>query len=264
MRPTFSPKRPLWLCIVLCLIAPIHISAHETLTALLACDTLSDLSSSVKKDMGSLKTLLKTVSHYTGIHVKTEELTGDGLSANSVWEWVARVKKSPPEIVLIYYSGHGYRTDATSSSWPLLFFSKNRESLDSQTLWNDLRGTGPRLVIILLDCCNCPPLQTSLGTQRICHRTRHVDKKRPGLKTLFLKTQGSVVAVGASPGESAFALDTGSLFTTSLAQAIRSSTRTKNISWSTIFEQTAVLCGHMQRPLCLVQTSPWVLKSCRR
>ena len=163
--------------------------------------------------------------------------------------------------VLIYYSGHGYRTLTTSPSWPLLYFSSKGESLDSQTLWNNLYGSGPRLVIVLLDCCNRTSLQASPCFQGMIRGVGWDNKNHPGFKTLFLKTQGTVIAAGASPGEAAFAFDNGSLFTNSLTQTIRSSSGSKDVSWDTVFTRTSTLCAHMQRPICLIQTTSWLPKS---
>jgi hypothetical protein len=246
---------------ILFLFPPIHAVSHEILTALLAGDTLSDLESSVKRDMANVKTLLSDIRKYTGTRVKTEELSDKNLTVDNVREWIAGVKKSQPQIALIYYSGHGYRTSSTPSSWPLLFFSKTHESLNSERLLNELKETGARLVIILLDCCNSPSFQTPFGFLGTTKGIELENKKYPGFKTLFLQTKGTVIGVGASPGEPAYAFHNGSLFTTSLIKTIRSSTTAKTVSWNTILEHTAHLCSRMQRPLCLVQTADLSQKS---
>lgn len=241
--------------------APICATSHQTLTALLACDTLSDLESSVKKDMANVKILLNEINKYTGIRVKTVELSDKKLTIDSVREWIDDVKQSQSQIALFYYSGHGYRTASTSSSWPLLFFSQKKESLNSERIWNELKDTGPRLIIIILDCCNSQSFRIPFGFLGTPKGNEPVDKKHPGFKTLFLQTQGSVIGVGASPGESAYAFHSGGLFTTSLIRTLHSSTGNKTISWNAILEHTATLCSKMQRPLCIVQTTDLTSKS---
>lgn len=240
--------------------AHLQAQTHETLFALIAGDTLSNLCGPIKRDMTNFRVLLNDVSRYTGVQVKVVELSGSDLTADGIQGWLADVKKSQPEIVLIYYSGHGYRTLTTSPSWPLLYFSSKGESLDSQTLWNGLNEAKARLVIVVLDCCNRPSLQASLCFQGMIKGVGWDNKNHPGFKTLFLKTQGSVIAAGASPGEAAFAFDNGSLFTNSLTQTIRSSTGSKDVSWDAIFTRTSTLCAHMQRPICLIQTTSWLPK----
>ena len=241
----------------------IHAASHQTLTALLACDTLSDLESSVKRDMANVKVLLSEIEKYTGIRVKTVELSNKKLTIDGVREWIEGVKQSQSQIALFYYSGHGYRTASTSSSWPLLFFSQKKESLNSERIWNELKETGPRLIIIILDCCNSQSFRIPFGFLGVPKKNETVDKRHPGFKTLFLQTQGSVIGVGASPGESAYAFHNGSLFTTSLVKTLHASTGNKTISWNAIFEHTAILCSQMQRPLCIVQTTDFAPKSNR-
>ena len=240
--------------------APLLGQPHETLSALLACDTLSDLDGPIKKDAANLKILLREITRYTGLRVDQVELFGNDLSADSVQFWLENVKKSSPEIVLIYYSGHGYRTALSPTSWPYLFFSVHEETLDPQTLWNDLSGAGPRLVIVLLDCCNRISTRAGPTFSVMKKGAGWENKNRPGFKTLFLRTQGTVIATGASPGEPAFALDNGSLFTTSFTQTIRALTSNKNVSWRAVFDRTISLCSYMQRPVCSVQTTAWVPK----
>ena len=246
---------------VLLFFAPLSAQPSNTLSALLACDTVSDLGSPIKKDRANIKILINEISRYTGIRVKSVELSDDNLTAEGIQGWLADVKKSHPDIVLFYFSGHGYRTASTSTSWPILFLSKLEEDLDSQTLWNDLNETGPRLLIVLLDCCNRRSCFAGFDFPLAAKNLVWESKRHPGFKTLFLRTQGSVLAVGAAPGESAYALENGSLFTASLTQTIRTATTTKKTSWNAILAHTESLCSHMQHPVSLVQTSAWVPKN---
>ena len=262
-RSLATVTRLLRLVLVLSLATPIYASSHQSLTALLACDTLSDLESSVKRDMANVKILLNDINKYTGIRVKTVELSDKKLTITSVREWIEEVKRSQPQVALFYYSGHGYRTASTSSSWPLLFFSQKKESLNSERIWNELKETGPRLIIILLDCCNSQSFRIPFGFLGLPKGAEPIGKRRPGFKTLFLQTQGTVVGVGASPGESAYAFHNGGLFTTSLIKTLHSSTGDKSVSWNAVLQHTANLCSQMQSPLCIVQTTDLALKSHR-
>ena len=175
-----------------------------------------------------------------------------------VQNWIADVNESHPDVILFYFSGHGYRTVSTLEPWPILFFSKTDEDLDSLTLWNSLKDLKPRLLIVLLDCCNRRSTFADLGLRQAAKNLVWETKRHPGFKTLFLRTQGTILAIGAAPGEAAYALENGSLFTASLTQTMRSSTTAKKTSWNAILAHTASLCSRLQHPASFIQTSEWL------
>ena len=238
--------------------SPLSAQPQNTLAALLACDTESDLGNPIKKDLANIRILMREISRYTGIQVKTAELSDANLSIESVQKWVADVNESHPDVVLFYFSGHGYRTASTLEPWPILFFSKPDEDLDSLTLWNNLKDLKPRLLIVLLDCCNRRSTFADLGLRQAAKNLVWETKRHPGFKTLFLRTQGTILAIGAAPGEAAYALENGSLFTASLTQTMRSSTTAKKTSWNAILAHTASLCSRLQHPASFIQTSEWI------
>ncbi len=230
-----------WLLVFLC--AWPALLAGESFHALIACDTDLELETSAKQDISHVRTALREISLQTGLHLSMHFLSGNRLSANSIHSWIKKLEHKPPNVVLFYYSGHGFRSEIIHSPWPCLFLPKKVESVPSEPIYQRLYAIGSRLVIIILDCCNTP--------LAFKHPRRAVREKSPlpGLKTLFLYTKGMIIAAGSSPGESAFALPDGSLFTNSWLHALRSHTASDDISWKEIFDATYVLCSPMQRPI---------------
>lgn len=252
-----------WLCVLLFFSGLTVQLLGESFQALIACDTYSELRPSTKKDIEHMRTVLREISVSTNLRLSMRFLYGDTLSADAVHSWVKSMEKSSPDVILFYYSGHGYRTDCCRSPWPYLFFPKSIESFPSDSLYTRLQAIGSRLVIIILDCCNNSltpkfPVIGSLAKAK-GRTTTHL----PGLKTLFLKNRGVIIAAGSSPGEAAFALPNGSLFTNSWLQALRSSATAEDVSWKTIFDSTSVLCSPMQRPIASMEVET-AEKSCKK
>ncbi len=253
-----------WYCVFFFFLAPFTELFGESLHALIACDTRSNIRTSTRKDIAHLRTSLREISIQTGLHLSMRFLYGDNLSTEKVQAWISSVKKKPPDIVLFYYSGHGFRTRASTTPWPSLYFPKKLENISSETVYNDLRTLPSRLVIIILDCCNTvmkgpPSLMAALAPDR-----GHQRASLPGLKTLFIRTEGIIIAAGSSPGESAFAQDDGSIFTNSLIQALSTEAKNEEVSWKNIFDRVSMICSPRQRPISFLQVTPIAHKSARK
>ena len=243
-----------WLLFFSILLCPFRIFSEQRLHALIACDTHSDLRSSTKKDLAHLKTTLRKISMYTGLRLKMHVLIGNALTADNVNLWTKGIEKALPDVVVFYYSGHGCASQETL--WPCLVFPRKRERFPSEALYKRLHSLRSRLVIILLDCCNNSVPSPIQGFVQRAKNASPCKTHLPGLKTLFLKTQGIIIAAGSAPGEEAFTVANGSLFTNSFVNALTSAPTKEQVSWKTIFERTAEACFPTQRPLFVLNVSP--------
>ena len=234
---------------------------YESLRALIACDTISNLKTASEKDLATIKTALQKISHSCNLHLKTEVLSDRSLSTENILSWIKTIEKSPESVVFFYYSGHGFRNQEMQTSLPYLFFPGRQESFSPDLLFRRLAATKSHLVIIILDCCNSLS-RINIPMQRVFSKSESpFSPTFPGIKTLFIKNQGHIVAIGSSPGESAFAYDSGSLFTNSFVQSLFHESQSEEASWARIFERTAALCSPTQRPLSFLNISPVVQKS---
>jgi hypothetical protein len=227
--------------------------SEESIHALLACDTFSDLRSSTKKDIAHLKTALREIAAHTGLRLSTHMLYGDTLTSKNVYAWAKKAQTLRADVLVFYYSGHGLRSH---SQWPMLMFPSRKESFPSEKLYENLKTLHSRLIIILLDCCNNSPPSAYPPIFLATPKQAQVQKKHlPGLKPLFLKTQGIIMAVGASPGEAAYAFDNGSVFTNSFIKALKKKALIKHITWKGIFDEALHICSPMQTPVSYLQIS---------
>ena len=224
----------------------------EPLYALLACDTQSNLRSSILSNKAHMLDLLKTISVQAGLELHTTVLMGCDLTEAAIFDWIHEVQKSPRGVALFSYSGHGYRTQACVGSIPFLYFSKGRRTFRTDCFIREFEASGQRLAIMLLDCCN--------NANRLFQLEKfppgRVAENLPGMKTLFLETEGTITFVGASPGGSSwYYYGTGGLFTSSFIWSILDETRVKEASWQKLFEQARRRCAPQQKPVCLLNIS---------
>jgi hypothetical protein len=245
-----------WYLFLSLLFAPLSAYSEQSIKALIACDTLSELKFSTRRDFIHVRSILREVSVQTGLRLNINSLLGPSLSSENVQSWVQSVEREAPDVVFFYYSGHGSRSESATIPWPCLFFPQAFERFRSADLCARLRTLRSRLVIVILDCCNTPT--TSLPPTLPDLIPKGIQRKipLPGLTSLFLDTQGIIIAAGATPGEDSFALENGGLFTNSLIQAIHVESSATNVSWDSIFNLTSLLCSPTQRPFSSLQISP--------
>jgi hypothetical protein len=174
----------LYLAFVFCF-GPFFGHGEETLRALFACDTISDIRTSTKHDVSNLKRALHTIAKQTNLSLKIDTLDGDDLTINHLHATIKSYTNKKTEVILFYYSGHGYRTDDMKGLWPRMFFPAKKETILTEEIISRLQSLGARLIIILLDCCNNPAVFKS-GTEPLHQKMAEPIKNLPGLKTLFL------------------------------------------------------------------------------
>ncbi len=254
------------------LLFPITLFPNDSLHAILAYDTASDLQSPVQKDVKQISTFLKKLVKATKMKLSIQTFKGSELCVDSIQ---SSVPKNHHDVLFFYYSGHGYQGQAI---WPSLYFSSKKELLPTETIRSLLESLHPRLVILLLDCCNntslfpTTPLQpkqtstplslkthtpySSLKTERGKQDERNkgqLEVKGPGLAPLFQRAKGTIMATGAQPGFLSYAGTDGSLFTLAFLGAIRNLASERSPSWENVFDQTTLLCQPYQHPLSHIQ-----------
>jgi hypothetical protein len=231
-----------------------HNAFGEWCRALLACDTMSELKVASRQDLSHIKTTLHEAALSSGLKLKTEVLSDRSLISENVLAWIQSIEEAPGGVVVFYYSGHGYLTPG--SSLPFLSFPSHHQSFRPEEILQRLTATSSRLIIIILDCCcTVRPLHNVKGM--LVAKSSHPQVfVLPGFKTILAQCRGSIVVVGASPGQPAFAYESGSLFTNSLIQALYSECAFPDVSWQKIFDRTTALCAPTQKPLVSLNISP--------
>ena len=191
---------------------------------MLGDDKSSDIKVSVNRDLTNFE---KSFSYFTKIsHIKLKAYTltsqKGNLKVEKINEWIDKTQIQQQDVVIIYYSGHGFRTTKSPTVIPfggLSGFKKVRgKILDFPELVTQLIKKKADLSIVLLDCCNnyypekrkhSAPTSNDTVEEEEFHTSFSLDeiKKKYVAKQIaqgfleLLNKKGVVIACAASPGE---------------------------------------------------------------
>ncbi|HRI22566.1 MAG TPA: caspase family protein, partial [Panacibacter sp.] len=135
---------------------------------------------------------------------------------------IQAIQPNPNDIVIFYYSGHGF-TRNDKYTYPYMALTSksfdgidNSNSLNIQEVYNQLNAKGARLTLVLSDCCNSDPNATNAEFGDVAAtRTSGLKWNLDNCKALFLtQKRTSILMTAASRGElSAGTGNLGGIFT---------------------------------------------------
>ena len=151
------------------------------------------------------------LSKYLGIRIIIDSVSGNNYSKKNVEEGIKKLKPAPNDIVVFYYSGHGYRNPKNKSRFPSIDLrSKPSESHLTQSLaiediYMAIKKKGAGTTLVLSDCCNNDVTETNIiGAKPMKTKSSGVQWSEDNVRQLFLnKTPISVLATSADTGQKA-------------------------------------------------------------
>lgn len=193
-----------------------------------------------KAVMNELNSIVKAL----GIEHSIQNITGKKMfDKEYVASRINAINPGPDDIVLFWYSGHGFRWDNQKDQYPCFAMADEDDDLETHYIaasdvYNTIVGKGARLNLVFADCCN-----SKIGANKprgagntVSSRSSSASLDR--LKDLFLHSEGSTLVAAAKPGEYASAIsDYGSALTQAVLASLRSevsSDRKDETSWTRI------------------------------
>jgi hypothetical protein len=237
-------------------ITPISLSAKERASAkqfhvLLAADTTSDVGKSARQDLKHMKKELAIIAKTTGMTLNIKELYNHKLTYKKLNNWILNKKFGKNDVVLLYYTGHGLRTEKSKSIWPAIYLPQKKEIIELNDLYQKLTKRSAALYIVFADCCNNNKKERRLLPKSICFLKEKQPSFNPSnlaYKKLFLETRGVIIASGSTPGKRAWCSEKGSIFTNSFLYALRYEFNHQDPQWGRILKNTKKICHHFQKP----------------
>jgi hypothetical protein len=199
-----------------------------------------------------IKSLFSDAAATCNINFKSIEVMGADYSKANVIKTIADFNPGPNDIVIFYYSGHGYRYDDQTSDWPRMCLSntyQTKEELHAASLsldddvYKPLAAKNPHLLLVIGECCN-----TSVGTTPSM-KDPNVQMVQGGyimdpnaVKSLF-KQSGKLLLATSKPYESTWYYQTiGGCFGNNFVSAISKETNFTNtnssVNWKSIFDNS--------------------------
>lgn len=116
-----------------------------------------------KKDFTDINTTFSTLAANLGLKLISTKIMGNDFNKKNVDLAIADLKKekpSPIDIVIFYYSGHGFRYSNDTSLYPRMSLRTDpnqdidKNNLSVEDIYKQILKLGARVNIILADCCN--------------------------------------------------------------------------------------------------------------
>ena len=205
---------------------------------LIAADTLDkEIGSACSKDMERTVETFTGLANFLGIKIFAKTISGAAYSKKNVQAAINNLKPSADDIVVFYYSGHGFRTPENLRRFPNLklknfrndrrnfrdsisWIKKDRQdnitySLNIEDIFNLIKTKKARFNLVLSDCCNNDIFSTNaIGSKPLKTKGSGVEWNEDNIRALFLnKNPMSILATAAQSGQKASSNnDFGSFF----------------------------------------------------
>jgi hypothetical protein len=198
----------------------------QKMHAILIGDTKDgSIGAGITENLKNMNSFLQSVETVGQISISKTEIKDDKFNCKSITQTIEQLNLEPTDVVLFYYSGHGFRRDSTQTKFPE-FDCRRTSDPDRAELAgivNDLvQSKKPKFVVALADTCN--KLSTaSIAAPAAAAFASPADRKA-AFQRLFLGYSGTLMMSGAVPGEYSWYLVSGSslggFFTNQLLRTI--------------------------------------------
>ena len=233
------------------------------------------IGASCKNDMNRALLLFNTISEVLGLDeepiIKT--ISGDKYSLKAVENEIKKLDPDPNDIVVFYYSGHGFRKDEDKRPYPYIDLRSKTDTARKSYLVNskniediqtEIIKKGARFNLVISDCCNSLVTETNKTGDPISEtKDAGLDFSEDNCKTLFLNpTPQSILITAAKEKQLATSNNTfGGFFSYFFKAAVEDhlSPLKKNITWQQIIDQaSAKTTEKAQRTYC---SKPYIRKN---
>ncbi|CDZ79916.1 putative protein containing caspase domain protein [Candidatus Rubidus massiliensis] len=183
----------------------------------------------------------------TNLKINSLNLTESNFNAKTIWSCLKEKQINANDIILFYYTGHGYRNEFQETVWPSLYLTNEKAGLDFTDILQILQEKRPALLLALADCCNniipskfAPPIIKA----QLHHHKIIGDNFKKNVTYLF-STKGTVVISAAKAGSFAYGTSKGGFFTKSFLDSFN---LIPHISWEESIKSMQKLLIHYVDP----------------
>jgi len=150
------------------------------------------------------------IAEFLEINFKPTVIAGKEFSKVNVDKAVSSVRPGPNDIVVFYYSGHGFNEVDEQYQFPYLdlrdkSFQKygGAYTMNVEAIYQKLRAKGARLNLVISDCCNKDPTSGALvSSEGASTRTSSIGWNKENCQALFMSKQPmSIMMTAAQKGE---------------------------------------------------------------
>jgi hypothetical protein len=234
------------LLILCCVFIGISLEA-AAIKAVIVGDTFSDLGEQASIDIQKIENGVRQIGDALHLPVSITLLKNHQVNKVDISRALKKLSIDSDDIVIFYYTGHGFRKPHQQSQWPNLYFTQNQTHLSFDEIIGTISSKKPRFALVIADCCNSPFVNgnTPTATKRFYFPYRDNGRVSADLKKLFMDTHGILAISGSSPGEEAWAAPHGGLFTIALLDGLDPHSP---VSWNELLQTLSSKMSGIQTP----------------
>ena len=180
----------------------------DTKLILLVVANINDpvIGASCMLDRDTMVQTFKDLTDFMGIKLVTKTIFGKDYNKENVVSAIRDfIQPSSKDIVVFYYSGHGFRTSDDKSVYPRIDLRPKNDntyvvnSLGIEDVFKQIDAKGARLNLVISDCCNTIP-GANLCTGRAIIRSRSIEPSWTlnNCRALFLDPQRKSILITAA------------------------------------------------------------------
>lgn len=226
----------------------------KTLHAILVVDTIHDICSVTQSDLRRWQKELRIIAKHTGVILREKNFIGLEFNKEKVKSYIENLKLEESDVIIFYFSGHGYRTFQKKTPWPILTFEFYKPGLDIQWMIDTIRSKKPQFALVMSDCCNNYMEYGFFGneTKNVLINLRQISPQYAGYKQLFCHAKGCIAISSCSEGQFSYGSHQGGLYTQCFFHSLNRELQEKKPSWKHLLQRANGFIKHIQYPICEV------------
>lgn len=210
------------------------------LHAILVGDYYSaDIQQACHIDLKNIRTEVDKIAKNAGFNLQLTVLAGNKSSSQKVINAVKNLQVAKKDVILFYFTGHGYRTeDSGNSPWPNFEFPLERTGVKMKDIIDKIASKGGIFSLVLADCCNikipqayAPPIVKAREAVQVS-----LEMIKTNYRSLFCQTKGMIAIVSATRGQPSYCNAYGSFYTRSFLRSLREAIESPKADWRDIFD----------------------------
>lgn len=162
------------------------------------------------------------VATLTKLSLSFVPVSGDKFNCREILKSVADLQAKPNDVIIFYYSGHGFAPEsdpsrpgmAATSQFPWFYCDPADSRPNLEAISRELKAKGARLVITVADTCNVilPVAETPLAAKGVIEER---------IRAMFLNYKGSILITSSKRGQYSWYYPSGGIFTAKFFQLLR-------------------------------------------
>jgi DnaJ-class molecular chaperone len=206
----------------------------QTLHAIIFADTKDKtIGYGCEKAYNIMAEEAEIISKKTGLQLRTYFYKGDDCKKDKAESIVKSLNCSTSDIVLFFFSGHGYNRSADSNLPTIVFRgvgeSVSSRSLDLQWVTNTLWSKNPRFMFILNQSCNKEHGDNTAREGNVLTETAPpFDLSSERYKDLYLRTKGYCILTSSKKGQYSYINGQGGFFMMGFLKALYDEVKSSN------------------------------------